>query len=54
MNQMHEHLARAQMSARLDEAQAQRLGNQLIRAHRQSRRAEQAARAARTALARAL
>ena len=54
MNPMHENLARAQMNARLGEARAQRLSNQLIRAHRQSRRAEQAARAARTALARAL
>ena len=50
----HENLVRVQMSARLDEARAQRLGRQLLRAHRQSRRAEQAARAARPALARTL
>ena len=54
MNHFHENLARVHMSTRLGEARAQRLGNQLVRAHRESRRAEQAARAARTALAKAL
>jgi hypothetical protein len=51
---MHENLARAQMTARLGEAQQMRLGHQVARAHRISRKAEQAARQARTALAGAL
>jgi hypothetical protein len=51
---MHESLARAQMTARLGEAQQRRLGHQLTRSHRISRKAEQAARQARTALAGAL
>ena len=52
---MHENLARAQMAARLGEAQQMRLGHQVAaRAHRISRKAEQAARQARTALAGAL
>ena len=54
MNTMHENLARAQMSARLGEAQQLRRGRQLARARRLSRRAEQAAQQARLALARAL
>ena len=54
MNTMHENLARAQMSARLGEAQQLRRGHQLARARRLSRRAEQAAQQARLALARAL
>jgi hypothetical protein len=54
MNLMHEELARAQMSARLGEAQQLQLGYQLSRARRLSRRAEQAAQQARLALARAL
>jgi hypothetical protein len=54
MNLIHEDLARAQMSARLGEAQQQRRGYQLARARRLSRKAEQAAQEARLALARAL
>ena len=54
MNLMHENLARAQMSARLGEAQQLRQGHQLARARRLSRKAERAAQQARLALARAL
>ena len=54
MNLMHENLARAQMSARLGEAQQLRRGHQLAKARRLSRKAEQAAQQARLALARAL
>jgi hypothetical protein len=54
MNLIHENLARAQMSARLGEAQQLRRGHQLARARRLSRKAEQAAQQARLALARAL
>ena len=54
MNLMNENLARAQMSARLGEAQQLQRGHQLVRARRRSRRAEQAAQQARLALARAL
>jgi hypothetical protein len=54
MNLMNENLARAQMSARLGEAQQLRRGHQLARARRLSRRAEEAAQQARLALARAL
>jgi hypothetical protein len=54
MNLMHEDLARAQMSARLGEAQELRRGHHLMRARRLSRKAEQAAQQARLALARAL
>lgn len=54
MNSMHEDLARAQMAARLGEAQQMRRGHQLVRARRLSRKAEQAAQQARLALARAL
>ncbi len=54
MNLMHEDLARAQMSARLGEAQNLRRGHQLVVARRLSRRAERAARQARLALARTL
>ena len=54
MNLIHENLARAQMSARLGEAQQLQLGYQLARARRLSRKAEQAAQQARLALARAL
>lgn len=54
VNTMHEDLARAQMSARLGEAQELRAGHQLARARRLSRRAERAAQQARLALARAL
>ena len=54
MNLMHENLARAQMSARLGEAQQMRRGHQLAKARRLSRKAEQAAQQARLAIARAL
>jgi len=52
-NLMNEDLARAQMSARLGEAQQLRRGRQQAAARRLSRKAEQAARQARLALARA-
>ena len=52
-NLMHEDLARAQMTARLGEAQQLRRGRQQAAARRLSRKAEQAARQARLALARA-
>lgn len=52
-NLMHEDLARAQMSARLGEAQQLRRGRRHAAARRLSRKAEQAARQARLALARA-
>ena len=51
---MHEDLARAQMSARLGEAQQLRRGHQLAGPVGLSRKAEQAAQQARLALARAL
>ncbi|WP_139978253.1 hypothetical protein [Nocardioides litoris] len=54
MNTMHEALARAQMDARLGEAQQMRRGHQMARARRLSRKAERAAQQARLALARAL
>lgn len=54
MNLIHENLARAQMAARLGEAQQLRRGHLLARASRLSRRAEKAAQQARLALARAL
>jgi hypothetical protein len=54
MNTMYEDLARAQMSARLGEAQNLRRGQQLVLARRLSRRAERAALQARLALARTL
>jgi protein subunit release factor B len=54
MNTMHEALARAQMSARLGEAQQLRAGDNLVRYRRLSRKAERAAQRARLALARAL
>jgi len=53
MNPMQEDLARAQMTARLGEARQMRLGNQLRRTQRVSRKAEQAARQARMSLANA-
>jgi hypothetical protein len=52
-NLMQEDLARAQMSARLGEAQQARRGRQQAAARRLSRKAEKAARQARLALARA-
>ncbi|WP_310525751.1 hypothetical protein [Nocardioides sp.] len=51
---MHEDLARAQMSARLGEAQQLRRGHQLAMARRLSRKAELAAQQARLALARVI
>ena len=54
MNLSHENLARAQVSARLGEAQQCRPGRQLIRVLRTGRRAEQLAQQARLALARSL
>lgn len=54
MNLIHENLARAQMSARLGEAQQLQRGANLARARRLSRKAERAAMQARLALARAL
>ena len=53
MSLMYEELARAQMSARLGEAQELRRGHQFAAARRLSRRAERAAYKARLALARA-
>ncbi len=52
MNLMNEELARAQMAARLGEAQVQRRGRNVVVARRLSRRAERAAREARLAAAR--
>ena len=54
MNLMQEDLARAQMHARLGEAQQLRRGHQMALARRLSRTAERAAQQARLALARAL
>jgi len=51
---MHEDLARAQMSARLGEAQQMQRGRSLARARRLSRKAELATQQARLALARVL
>jgi hypothetical protein len=51
---MNEDLARAQIASRLGEAQDLRLGHQISRARRLSRRAERAAQQARLALARAM
>lgn len=50
----HEELVRADMAARLGEAQQLRTGHTLVRARRLSRKAELAAQRARLALARAL
>lgn len=54
MNLMQEDLARAQMAARLGEAQQLRRGARMARARRLSRKAERAAARARLAMARAL
>lgn len=51
---IHEDLARAQMSARLGEAQQMHRARNLARARRLSKKAERAAQQARLALARAL
>lgn len=52
MSLMHEELARAQMSARLGEAQRMQQGHRVAAARRLSRKAEKAAQRARLALAR--
>jgi hypothetical protein len=54
MNLINEDLARAQIASRLGEAQELRLGHQIIRARRLTRRAERAAQQARLALARSM
>lgn len=54
MNLIQENLARAHMSARLEQARSARRGHQLVLARRLSRKAERAAAQARLALARAL
>ena len=54
MNLQHEALARAQMTARLGEAQQLRRGHNLAAARRLSRKAEKAAQQGRLALARAM
>jgi len=54
MELQHEALARAQMHARLGEAQQLRLGHQVAVARRLSRKAEKAAQQARLALARVI
>ena len=54
MNLLNENLAREQMSARLGEAQQLQRGRELALARRMSRKAENAARQARLALARSL
>ncbi len=54
MNLLNENLARAQMSARLGEAQQLQRGRRLVAARRMSRKAENAAQQARLALARSL
>ena len=54
MNLMHEDLARAQMAARLGEAQDLRRGRQIVAARRLTRRAERAALQARLVLARSI
>jgi hypothetical protein len=54
MNLLNENLAREQMSARLGEAQQLQRGREFVLARRMSRKAENAARQARLALARSL
>ena len=54
MYHFHEDLARAHMSERLDEARAQRRGQQLAAARRRARKAERAAVQARLAVLRSL
>jgi hypothetical protein len=54
MNLINEDLARAHIAARLGEAQDLRLGHQIARARRLSRKAEKAAQQARLALARSI
>ncbi len=54
MYQFHEDLVRAHMSERLDEARAQRRGQQLALARRKARKAERASLQARLVLLRSL
>jgi hypothetical protein len=54
MHTMHEALARAQMTARLGEAQQLRRGHQLTMARRLGKKAEQASQQATLALARVI
>jgi len=54
MNLLHEDLARAHMSARLEEARSLRLGHSLALARRLSLKAERAAAQARLAMARVI
>jgi hypothetical protein len=54
MNTMHEAMARAQMDARLGEAQQLRRGHQLTMARRLGKKAEQAAQQASLAIARTI
>jgi hypothetical protein len=54
MYPLHENLARVQITARLGEAKQMRLGQQMSRAQRVSRKAQQAARQARMSLVQAL
>ena len=53
MHTMHVNTARALMNARLGEAEEMRMGRQITRSRRVSRKAEQAARQARMSLAHA-
>jgi hypothetical protein len=54
MNELHTHLARAQLAERLEEARELGRGRRILAARRLSRRAERAAHQARLALARSL
>ena len=54
MNELHAHIARAQLAERLDEARELGRGRRILAARRLSRRAERAAHQARLALARSL
>ena len=54
MHYLHEELARAHMSDRLEEARHLRRGQQLMLAKRKARRAERAAMQARLVLSRSL
>lgn len=54
MNLMSEELARAHLSARLEQAQKERMAREIVTARRLSRKAERAAAQARLALARVI
>ncbi|MBO9521615.1 MAG: hypothetical protein J7518_08770 [Nocardioidaceae bacterium] len=54
MNFIHEDLARAHISARLEQARKSRRGDRLVAARRLSRKAERAAAQARLAVARVI